>query len=235
LSLPRAIFSQTTPSNNISFRRTLILFSQPCPGLQRTVGNATTKDATTKEYYNERIQQRTIFINKIRMLQRTNTTTNEYYNEQFLSIKSGCYNERCYNEQILQRTIFINKIRMLQRKMLQRTNTTTNEYYNEQILSIKSGCYNERCYNERILQRTIFINKIRMLQRTQKLQRTRRNTIGRRSTRVCMTCSIIVSTKERLFMLFMSVRLFMLYIRERMFIVYIKERLFMLYKFTCTV
>ena len=27
------------------------------------------------------------------------TTTNEYYNEQFLSIKSGCYNEhRCYNE-----------------------------------------------------------------------------------------------------------------------------------------
>ena len=28
-----------------------------------------------------------------------NTTTNECYNEQFLSIKSGCYNEhRCYNE-----------------------------------------------------------------------------------------------------------------------------------------
>jgi len=26
-------------------------------------------------------------------------TTNESYNEQFLSIKSGCYNEhRCYNE-----------------------------------------------------------------------------------------------------------------------------------------
>jgi hypothetical protein len=26
-------------------------------------------------------------------------TTNECYNEQFLSIKSGCYNEnRCYNE-----------------------------------------------------------------------------------------------------------------------------------------
>jgi len=27
-------------------------------------------------------------------------TTNECYNEQFLSIKSGCYNEqKCYNEQ----------------------------------------------------------------------------------------------------------------------------------------
>jgi hypothetical protein len=33
-----------------------------------------------------------------------------------------------------------------------------------------------------ILQRTVFINKIKML------QRTRRNTIGRRSTRVRMTC-----------------------------------------------
>ena len=33
-----------------------------------------------------------------------------------------------------------------------------------------------------VLQRTVFINKIRML------QRTRRNTIGRHSTRVCMTC-----------------------------------------------
>ena len=43
-------------------------------------------------------------------------------------------------------------------------------------------CYNERCYNERMLQRTVFINKIRML------QRTRRNTIGRRSTRVRVTC-----------------------------------------------
>ena len=47
-------------------------------------------------------------------------------------------------------------------------------------------CYNERCYNERMLQRTVFIYKIRMLQRTEMLQRTRRNTIGRRSTRVCM-------------------------------------------------
>jgi len=39
-----------------------------------------------------------------------------------------------------------------------------------------------------MLQRTDFINKIRMLQRTQMLQRTRRNSIGRRITRVRMTC-----------------------------------------------
>ena len=84
-------------------------------------------------------------------------TTNECYNEQFLLIKSGCYNEhrcynkrmlkrtllliksRCYNERLLQRAVFINKIRMLQRtQMLQRTNAKTNS----------------------------FINKIRMLQRT---------------------------------------------------------------------
>jgi len=43
---------------------------------------------------------------------------NECYNEQFLSIKSGCYNER-----MLQRKV-INKIRMLQR-----TNVTTNSFY----------------------------------------------------------------------------------------------------------
>ena len=48
-------------------------------------------------------------------------------------------------------------------------------------------CYNERCYNERMLRRTIFINKIRMLQRTEMLQRTWRNTIGRRSTLVRTT------------------------------------------------
>ena len=48
-------------------------------------------------------------------------------------------------------------------------------------------CYNERCYNERMLQRTVFVNKIRVLQRTQMLQRTRRNTFDRRSTRVCTT------------------------------------------------
>ena len=79
-----------------------------------------------------------------------------------------------------------------------------------------------------MLQRIVFINKIRMLQWTQMLQRTQRNTIGRRSTRVRMTC------KERLFMLLMCVRLFMLLIRESLFIVFTKERLFMLFKFTCT-
>jgi len=63
---------------------------------------------------------------------------------------------------------------MLQRKMLQRTTATTNS----------------------------FINKIRMLQRTQMLQRTRRNTLGRRSTRGRVTFSIIVFTRERLFILF---------------------------------
>jgi len=39
-----------------------------------------------------------------------------------------------------------------------------------------------------MLQRTDFINEIRVLQRTQMSQRTRRNTIGRRSTRVRMKC-----------------------------------------------
>ena len=84
------------------------------------------------------------------------------------------------------------------------------------------------------LQRTVFINKIRMLQQTQMLQRTRRNTIGRRSARA-HGCSIIVFTRERVFMLFMRVRLFMLFIREILFIVFAKERLFMLFKFTYTV
>jgi hypothetical protein len=75
--------------------------------------------------------QRTVFINKVRMLQRTNATTNgfyqqgqdaamnECYNEEFLSPKSG----RC-NERMLQQTVFINKV-----MMLQRTNATTNGLY----------------------------------------------------------------------------------------------------------
>jgi len=46
-------------------------------------------------------------------------------------------------------------------------------------------------------QRTVFINKIRKLQRTQKLQRTWRNTIGRRSTRVRMTCRAFPFWLER--------------------------------------
>ena len=137
-------------------------------------------------------------------------TMNECYNEEFLSIKSGCSIEhRCYNERMQKRTVFINKIRMLNRtQILERRNATTKSFYqsnqdvitnkgattkecyNEHFLSIKSGCYNEqRRYKERMQQRTVFINKIRML------QRTRSNTIGRRSTRVLMTRSIIFSTR----------------------------------------
>jgi hypothetical protein len=52
-------------------------------------------------------------------------------------------------------------------------------------------CSNERIYNERTLQRPVVVNKIRMLQRTQTLQRKRRNTIDRRSTRVRMTCRVL--------------------------------------------
>ena len=121
--------------------------------------------------------QRTVFVNKIRMLQRTNMLQGTMLQRRVLLIKSGCYNEhKWYNEWMLQRTVFINKIRMLQRtQMLQRrnatkksfyqenqdakmnTDATTNECYNEQFLSIKSGCYNEhrcykkRCYNEEFL------------------------------------------------------------------------------------
>ena len=80
---------------------------------------------------------------------------------------------------------------MLPRMMLQRTNVTTKN-------ATTNECYNERCYNEQMLQRTMlqrtnatmnrFINKIGTLQRTQMIQLTRKSTIGRRSTRVHMTC-----------------------------------------------
>jgi hypothetical protein len=52
-------------------------------------------------------------------------------------------------------------------------------YFNCQLLT-----YTRVWYNERMLQRTVFINKIRML------QQTRRNTIGRHSTRLRMTCRV---------------------------------------------
>jgi hypothetical protein len=51
--------------------------------------------------------------------------------------------------------------------------------------------YSGVCYNERMLQWTVFINKIRML------QRKRRNTIGRRSMRVRMTCRAFPLCLER--------------------------------------
>ena len=66
-------------------------------------------------------------------------------------------------------------------RMLQRKNVTTNECYNERMLQRTNAKTNE-CYNERMLQRTVFISIIRFL------QRTRRNTVGRRSTRMRMTC-----------------------------------------------
>jgi len=123
--------------------------------------DATTKNATTNTF----------------CLWNQDATTNECHNDQFLSMKSGCYNEHgCYNERMMKRTVFINEIRMLQRKRMlrvQRTNATTNSFYqwnqdvnNEQFLSMKSGCYNEYGwyeYNERMLHRTVFINEIRML------------------------------------------------------------------------
>jgi hypothetical protein len=124
--------------------------------------------------YNKRILKRTVFINKIRMLQRTqtlqqtNSTTNSLLNKIRILQRT----------QMLQRTnattnSFINKIRMLQLTPDPTTNNcyneqfsslkqdaTTNEIYNEQFLSIKSGCYNEcRCYKERMLQRTVFSTK----------------------------------------------------------------------------
>jgi hypothetical protein len=49
-----------------------------------------------------------------------------------------------------------------------------------------------------------------------------------------MESSIMVFTRERLFMLFMCVRLCVFFIRESSFIVFNKERLFTLFKFTCT-
>jgi hypothetical protein len=70
------------------------------------------------------------------------------------------------------------------------THTVRGVCYNER-------CYNERCYNEWMLQRTVFINKIRILQWTQMLQRTRKNTINRRSTRVRMTCRTFPLWLER--------------------------------------
>jgi hypothetical protein len=58
----------------------------------------------------------------------------------------------------------------------------------------------EAGHNERMLQRTVFINKIRML------QRWRRNTTGRRSTRVRMTSRAFPLWLERLSSLLSSVR-----------------------------
>ena len=122
---------------------------------------------------------------------------------------------------------------------------STREHFNCLIsLAEHSGL----CYNKRILQRTFFINKIRML------QWTRRNTIGRRSTRVRMTCRAFPhwlesqSSSLLSFVRFsfqfrsvdyssppISIWFFMIFIRDSLFTVFIKERLFILFQFTCTV
>jgi len=101
-------------------------------------------NATTNEYYNQKILQR-------KMLQRTNSTTKDATMTEF-------YNERCYNERILQRT------------MLQRTNATTNgatmnEFYKER-------CYNERILQRKTLQRTMLQRILQgtMLQRNNPTQ-----------------------------------------------------------------
>jgi hypothetical protein len=60
-------------------------------------------NATTNNFYQENQDATT-----------NGATINQCYNEQFLSIKSGCYNKWRYNKPMLQWTIFIKKIRMLQ-------------------------------------------------------------------------------------------------------------------------
>jgi len=90
------------------------------------------------------------------------------------------------------------------------------------------GVLERTIQKERMLQRTVFINKIRILQRTQMLQRTIFYAF-------IMESSIIVFSRERLFMLYMSVRVFVRFVRESLLVVFTKERLFMLFKFTYTV
>jgi hypothetical protein len=86
---------------------------------------------------------------------------------------------------------------MLQRTILQRTNATKKNFINK--IRLQQVQYRTiyivmqwGMLQRTILQRTnatkkVFINKIRMLFRRQTLQSTRRNTIGRRSTRVRLT------------------------------------------------
>ena len=75
--------------------------------------------------YNKRMLQRKVFINKTWILQRTNAKTNIFINK-----------IRMLQRTILQRTnatpnSFINKIRILQRTMLQRKNGTSNSFINK--------------------------------------------------------------------------------------------------------
>jgi len=114
-------------------------------------------------------------------------------------------------------------------------------------LCYSAVCYNERCYNECMIQRRVFINNIRML------QRTRRNAVGRCSTRVHLTCWAFRLWLEcQLSLLLWFVRFsyqFILvmcaylcvyqgkfvyvFIRKSFFMVFTKENLFIRFKFTC--
>ena len=70
-----------------------------------------------------------------------------------------------------------------------------------------NNLYSRVCYNERMLQRTVFISKIWMLQRTQTLHRTRRSTVGRRSTRVRMMCRAFIRASVIIFVIVCEVKL----------------------------
>jgi hypothetical protein len=81
---------------------------------------------------------------------------------QLLLIANLCHHHACHWSFIAYISLLMQLSHAsMQWGMLQRTNATT-----------------------KVIQRTVFISKIRMLRRTQMLQRTRRNTVGRRSTRV---------------------------------------------------
>jgi hypothetical protein len=103
--------------------------------LQRTVLSIKSGSYNEHRRYNERMVQRTVFINQIRKLQRT---------------------------QMLQRTVFFNKMGMLQRTntiansfinkimKLQRTHAATNEFFNKWFSSVISESYK----GKKVLQRT---------------------------------------------------------------------------------
>jgi hypothetical protein len=115
--------------------------------------------------YNERMLQRTVFINKIRKLKWAKMLQRTVFINKIRKLKWA---------KMLQRTVFINKIRKLKwAKMLQRT------VFINKIRKLKWA---------KMLQRTVFINKIRKLKWAKMLQRKERNTNGRRGTRLRMTC-----------------------------------------------
>jgi len=70
--------------------------------------------------------QRTVFVNKIRMLQRAQMLQRTPWNtigRRSTRVRTSC---RVFPPGMLQRTVFVNKIRMLQRtQMLQRTRRNT--------------------------------------------------------------------------------------------------------------